>query len=392
MILTTTINNYNYCHISAFSYTAYTYPPSLSIHEFDSFMKKRRKKLALFSSTNKQIIKKKRNNNECTQQYNHPTTSSVGATNEGTVDPLQKRSNENNSKNPNHSAFICDGNSRWSMQNQFSINNGYENNNNKNSHNNQRTIWGHSKGASNVIQLIKHIQQNYTSSIQYLTLYAFSTENWSRDEKEIHDLWNVMESFSLKFHEWAIKMNIRVKVIGDLDDERIPMSLKDLLKKLELDTSASFCERHNDDGNADDNNINGQSIPSSTPCLTVCIAINYGGRKDIINASLKMAELISTGKIIIDDSNRDGNSKELEKVFSNLLYTSDIPDPDLVIRTGGERRLSNFLIWNTAYYELYFTDVLWPAFDDKELDVAIGWYRGRERRFGGRKEQKETLR
>lgn len=385
MIITTTSNNYN-CHVSAFSSMSipslsfHTICHPLSIHQFDLLMKKRRKKLTLFSSsTNKQIIKK-RNNNEYTKRY-YPSTSSAGAAN-------NESNNSNNINNPNHIAFICDGNSRWSIQNQNLRNNEYNNNNN---HNNHYKIWGHSKGASNVIQLIKHIQQAYESSIQYVTLYAFSTENWSRDEKEIHDLWNVMETFSLQFYEWAIKMNIRVKIIGDLEDGRIPTSLKDLLKKLELDTSTTFCERCNDHGNATDH-INVQSISSPPPCLTVCIAINYGGRKDIINASLKMAKLISKGEIIIDDSNKDGNNKEFEKVFSNLLYTSDIPDPDLVIRTGGERRLSNFLIWNTAYSELYFTDVLWPDFDDKELDMAIEWYRGRERRFGGRKEQKETLR
>ncbi len=389
--LTTKSNNYN-CHVSAFSpmsipsLSFYTIYQPWNIYQFDLLMKNRRKTLAIFSSsTNKQIINKKRHNNhEYTKQY-YPTTSSVGAAN-------NEHNNINNINNPNHIAFICDGNSRWSIQNKNSINNEYNNNNNDNRYQNQRKIWGHSKGASNVFQLIKHIQQNYTSSIQYVTLYAFSTENWSRDEKEIHDLWNVMETFSLKFYEWAIKMNIRVKIIGDLEDGRIPISLKDLLKKLELDTGTSFCERCSNDNDNCSGNISDSSISSSPPCLTVCIAINYGGRKDIINASLKMAELISKGEIIIDDSNKDGNNKEFEKVFSNLLYTTDIPDPDLVIRTGGERRLSNFLIWNTAYSELYFTDVLWPDFDDKELDMAIEWYKGRERRFGGRKQQKETLR
>lgn len=287
---------------------------------------------------------------------------------------------------PNHIAFICDGNSRWSKRKKTSSSN--NNNNissddqqnfeiNKNDQNKSysQSFWGHSKGASNVINLIKHIQQNHPSSINYVTMYAFSTENWSRGEKEIKDLWNVIETFSTRFYDWALRYNVRVKIIGDLNDDRIPSSLRDKLMKLEIDTYCAF-QRYN----AGSRN----SIDSDNSGLTLSIAINYGGRKDIINASLKLAELISRGEIILSDDNESND--DVETIFTNLLSTSSIPDPDLIIRTGGEQRLSNFLIWNCAYSELYFSNVLWPDFDEKELDNAIEWYCSRERRFGGRKQ------
>ena len=282
---------------------------------------------------------------------------------------IQKQQKQ--TSNPNHVAFICDGNSRWSIQNQETQRNGKE-------IYNRNTIRGHSQGASNVMNIVKHIRNNYSSSIRYITMYAFSTENWSRDPQEVNDLWYIMEKFSKEFYSRAIELNIRVKIIGDLNDDRIPSSLRDFLKKLEFDTYSSFRQKKDDS-----DNYHG---------LTVCIAINYGGRKDIINASLKMAELVARGEIMVDQYNYgDKNDcQEIEKLFSNLLYTSDIPDPDLVIRTGGERRLSNFLTWNTAYSELYFTDTLWPEFSEKDVDTAIEWYTKRERRYGGRNEQLES--
>ena len=194
-------------------------------------------------------------------------------------------------------------------------------------------------------------------------MYAFSTENWSRQSSEISDLWNVIKSFSDKFYNWAITKNVRVKIIGDLSDYRIPSSLRNSLERLELDSYSSY--RNHVDADVD---------PDYQKGLTICIAINYGGRKDIINASLKMAELISKGEIILNDSNRSENNyddtNDIETIFSDLLCTSNIPDPDLVIRTGGEQRLSNFLIWNCAYSELYFSDLLWPDYSEKELDIC----------------------
>ena len=292
---------------------------------------------------------------------------------------------------PNHIAIICDGNSRWSRRNpnnmkeddhdqndtQLQFDHDQSNNNNSNNDNNySSTFWGHSRGAFNVINLIKHIQKEYSSSVNYVTMYAFSTENWSRGDNEIKDLWNVIETFSNKFYHWALKHNIRVKIIGDLNDDRIPMSLRDRLMTLEIDSHRSF------------ESSSTTSRNNSNDGLTLSIAINYGGRKDIINASLKLAELISRGEIILSNNGNNtenDNDDDIESVFANLLSTSSIPDPDLIIRTGGEQRLSNFLIWNCAYSELYFSDVLWPDFNEVELDKAIHWYGCRERRFGGRK-------
>jgi len=270
---------------------------------------------------------------------------------------------KSNKKDPNHVAFICDGNSRWSISNKSKfIPNGQQTR--------DVTFWGHYNGATNVINLIKHIQKKYANSIHYVTMYAFSTENWSRDPSEIEALWNVLETFSKKFYNYVLQLGMKVKIIGDLDDQRIPVSLRDLLRKLESDSYSSIKDNHEN-------------------CLTLCIAINYGGRKDIIDASLKMAELISRGEVILNDNNGgDVSVGNLEETFSSLLCTSNIPDPDLVIRTGGECRMSNFLIWNCAYSELYFTDTLWPDYSEEELDKAIEWYKGRERRFGGREQNK----
>mmetsp|Transcript_1750 Transcript_1750/g.2605 ORF Transcript_1750/g.2605 Transcript_1750/m.2605 type:complete len:215 (+) Transcript_1750:3-647(+) len=197
---------------------------------------------------------------------------------------------------------------------------------------------------------------------------------------------------------------MRVMILGDLDDGRIPDSLRFAMRTLEVESG-----KHSDmiwkkksmkkmkggaqAGNVDVN-TNDQSIRNMP--LTLCIAVNYGGRNDIVNASIKLAKLIASGKISPDEvdalnsssrSNRsdpDRNMNHLKDTFNSLLCTDGIPDPDMVVRTGGERRLSNFLIWNCAYSELYFTDVLWPDFDCGEMEKAMVWYQERERRFGGR--------
>lgn len=191
------------------------------------------------------------------------------------------------------------------------------------------------------------------------TFYGFSTENWKRTPEEIRDILYVMEQTARKFYGRAIAEHVRVKILGDLEDPRIPDGLREILQKLEQDTF---------------------ELPST---LTVCIAINYGGRQDILNASLKMAQAIADGELNADEVTEDD--------FSSLLFTSDIPDPDLMIRTGGEKRLSNFLLWNCAYSELYFSPDLWPDFDEASIAEALEWYSTRSRRFGGRKNAKATV-
>jgi len=253
---------------------------------------------------------------------------------------------------PNHIAFICDGNSRWASlsSNQYQNQGGYE----------QSTFWGHSQGGSRCISLIKHLVAN-RPDVKYVTMYGFSSENWSRSPNEIRDIWRVMEQTASSFHNLAIENGIRVKILGELHDERIPSTLRSILNKIEVDTST----------------LGRKGLSEEREPLTLCLAINYGGRNDIANATRKIAELVSRGEMSPEDVNVD--------TLSGLLSTSGIPDPDLVIRTGGEKRISNFLIWDCAYSELYFTDVLWPDFDEEELDLAVSWYENRDRRFGGRR-------
>lgn len=246
---------------------------------------------------------------------------------------------------PKHVAFICDGNSRWAKLHQ----------------NNSSTYTGHAKGANTVLNLVKVISEQY-NSIQYITIYGFSSENWSRSMNEIKDIWNVVQSTVDQVLNEKIYESVRIKVIGDLDDERIPWSLATSLNNLQ----------------------NKSRQDSEDKNLTLCLAINYGGRSDILQASKKLAQLIASNDV-------DGNDdKCIEETFESLLSTNGIPDPDLVVRTGGEQRISNFLIWNIAYAELYFTDTLWPDFDEEELDKALQWYIHRERRFGGRRDNNEA--
>jgi len=183
-----------------------------------------------------------------------------------------------------------------------------------------------------------------------------------------------MQETADDFKEWAQKNHLRIKLLGDLEDERIPLYLRKTLVALEAQSQRKR-PREWMAGNNGDGNGNGDGGEDEPP-LTVCIAINYSGRNDIVNASKKVAGMIAKGEIEADHVDGD--------VIGSLLSTAGVPDPDLVIRTGGEKRISNFLIWNIAYSELYFTDVLWPDFDDHELDLALEWYVGRDRRFGGR--------
>ncbi len=221
---------------------------------------------------------------------------------------------------PNHVAIIMDGNRRWAKKNKISKN------------------LGHYEGAKN---LRKIVEECLKINLKFLTVYAFSTENWSRSEEEVNDLMSLLNKFlsdeSKLFNEKKIKLNI----LGDIS--RFPSDIQDKVTSLSNETK--------------DNNS-----------LTLNIALNYSSRDEIINAVNR----------IINDKNQS-ISKE---VFIKYLYTADIPDPDLIIRTSGEYRLSNFLLWQAAYSELYFTKKLWPEFDVKELSNALIEYSRRERRFG----------
>lgn len=243
----------------------------------------------------------------------------------------QHNGEHNDNTIPRHVAFICDGNSRWAQSRGLPAS------------------AGHLAGADRLVDCLNTLKR---TGVECCTFYGFSTENWKRSPEEIRDILYVTEQTARKFYQKAIEEHMRVKILGDLKDPRIPDGLKDILQKLERDTA---------------------DLPS---ILTVCIAINYGGRQDILNASIKMAKALSSGELCADEVTEDD--------FSSLLFTSGIPDPDLMIRTGGEKRLSNFLLWNCAYSELYFSQDLWPDFDEASILEALEWYSSRSRRFGGR--------
>ncbi|KAL7537190.1 hypothetical protein ACHAXR_007649 [Thalassiosira sp. AJA248-18] len=268
---------------------------------------------------------------------------------------------------PRHIAFICDGNSRWSRQKSLP------------------GSMGHVAGADRVVHLIKALQQSPASSstsvqpkqplereseqnefqrIEYCTLFAFSTENWSRPSTEISTLFKIMRRMAIQYqqNEAVREGKVQIELLGNLDDERIPEATRKELRVLEMN-SKNACSRRKED--------NGHNI------LTICLAINYGGRADILQATKKLAQSIASGELSPD-------AIEDESEISKRLCTAHLPDPDLIIRTGGEKRLSNFLLWDAAYAELYFSDMLWPDFDERALEEALVWYGKRKRRFGGR--------
>ncbi len=228
---------------------------------------------------------------------------------------------------PEHIAIILDGNGRWAKSKGM-----------------PRT-YGHTIGAKNV-ETISRVA--YNMGVKYLTMYAFSTENWSRPDDEVSALMKLLSEYIKTCMRTAKKDNLRVRFIGDRS--RLDSSLQEAIIKLE-EYSSQFTG------------------------LTLTIAINYGSRDEMIRATRQIAEEVEKGIIT--------PSAITEDVFSSYLDTADIPDPDLMIRTSGEQRLSNYLLWQLAYAEFYFTPVPWPEFNEAELKKAIEEYNKRNRRFGG---------
>ena len=228
---------------------------------------------------------------------------------------------------PQHVAIILDGNGRWAKK-RFLPRNA-----------------GHAAGAKNVEKII---EDAHDMGIKYLTMYAFSTENWNRPEDEVKALMKLLRNYLKDCIERANKNDMKVRVIGDksrLDDDII-----DRINELEE------CSKDNKG-------------------INFIIAINYGSRDEIRRAVTKISQDVKDGVI----ESRDIS----ENLISSYLDTAGIPDPDLLIRTSGEITLSNYLLWQLAYTEFYFTDVLWPDFDKEELKKAIVKYNQRDRRFGG---------
>ena len=227
---------------------------------------------------------------------------------------------------PRHVAIILDGNGRWAKAKGL-----------------PRTA-GHTAGAKNVEVVC---EEAYNMGIEYLTLYAFSTENWNRSKEEVTALMNLLNQYLKNCLKTAKKNNMRIRVIGDIS--RLDPSMQEKICLLEKE-SASYTG------------------------LNLTIAINYGSRDEIVRGIKRMYQDVEEHKLDADAISEDTISKYLD--------TADLPDPDLMIRTSGEQRLSNYLLWQLAYAEFYFTPVAWPDFHGEELRKAVEAYENRDRRYG----------
>ena len=230
-------------------------------------------------------------------------------------------------KVPQHIAIILDGNGRWAKAKGMPRN------------------YGHAQGSKNVERIC---EEAWRMGIKYLTVYAFSTENWNRPDSEVAALMKLLRNYMKTCLKTAAKNDMKIRVIGDIDP--LDDDIKNRIRELEAATV--------DNGG-----------------LNFTIALNYGSRDELTRAARKMAKDCEEGKLKAEDID--------ESVFESYLDTHDIPDPDLMIRTSGEQRLSNYLLWQLAYSEFYFTDVPWPDFTKEELVKAIEEYNHRNRRFGG---------
>lgn len=225
-----------------------------------------------------------------------------------------------------HLAIIMDGNGRWAQKKGLP------------------RVMGHRKGAEVVKQITKAAGE---LGIRFLTLYAFSTENWNRSPDEVSALMDLLRQY-LKSDLKEIQDNgVRILFIGERD--MLDADIVEMMNKLERDTAANAK-------------------------MTLCIALSYGSRQEIVSAVKKVATLVKKGDISPEDVD--------VKMFSDMLYTRDIPDPDLIIRTSGEQRISNYLLWQAAYSEFFFTPTFWPDFEKSELEAIVKNFSSRERRYG----------
>lgn len=233
------------------------------------------------------------------------------------------------SRLPRHIAIIMDGNGRWAKQRGL-----------------PRTA-GHKVGAETFRKIATYCKD---LGVEYLTVYAFSTENWKRPADEVGVIMGLLKQYMLEAIDSMERDQIRLRFLGDLS--AISPELQALV------------DRTNE-------------ISSHIHGFQANVCLNYGGRDEILHAARRFAQDCTRGEAVPEDLTEEG--------FSSYLYSAGIPDPELIIRPSGEIRTSNFLLWQSAYAEYYFTDVLWPYFDEPELDKAIASYQKRERRFGGRK-------
>lgn len=227
---------------------------------------------------------------------------------------------------PRHIAIIMDGNGRWAENRHLP------------------RILGHRRGVETVRKIVTAAREK---QIPYLTLYAFSSENWGRPEDEVGALMGLLGHYLSSELKTMLQQDIRLRVIGDTS--RLPTNVRDIL----LETVAKTAENR---------------------AMTLVLALSYGGRDELVKAARQLATKVLAGDISVAGIN--------DEQFSACLETSGIPDPDLLIRTSGEMRISNFLLWQIAYAELYFCDTLWPDFDEAQLHLALAEYTRRQRRFG----------
>lgn len=231
-----------------------------------------------------------------------------------------------NNQKLQHIAFIMDGNRRWAKQHGLPV------------------AQGHKKGADTLVEIAKAAKE---AGIRYMTVYAFSTENWQRSEGEVTQLMDLLRQYLNDGFKELQKNDARIVFIG----ERY-MLASDIVEKLEK------IERETADNKS----------------VTLCVALSYGGRQEIVAAAKRLAEQVQQGALKPEDID--------STLFGKYLYTADIPDPDLMVRTGGELRISNYLLWQLSYSEFYFSDTLWPDFKAEELMQIIEEYNKRERRYG----------
>ena len=227
---------------------------------------------------------------------------------------------------PVHVAIIMDGNGRWAH-----------------ARNLPRTE-GHRRGADSVRTVIKLAAE---AGISYLTLFGFSSENWQRPQSEVNDLMGLLRYYLRSEISNLHKEGVRFRIIGERD--RLAPDIVNLIEEAE-------------------------ALTSTNTVLTLTIALSYGGRKEIVLAAKSIAEAVKQGVVHVDEIDED--------LFARYLFTADTPDPDLLIRTSGEQRISNFLLWQMAYAEFVFIDTLWPDFSKKDFDFALSEFHRRERRYG----------
>ncbi|MDH3390314.1 MAG: isoprenyl transferase [Desulfobulbaceae bacterium] len=236
---------------------------------------------------------------------------------------------------PRHVAIIMDGNGRWAKQR------------------NLPRIMGHKEGVESVKNIVKSARE---LNLEVLTLYAFSIENWKRPSFEVQGLMTLLKTFLKSELQNLLDKNISLRCIGEI--EKLPPDVQKILLQVIEDTAR---------------NAEGKQA------LILNLALSYGSRSEILRAARIMAEKCVSGQFDPEDIS--------EKLFASYLYTAGLPDPDLLIRTGGESRLSNFLLWQLSYAELYITETMWPDFNAERFFEALKYFQGRERRFGQTSEQ-----